>query len=92
MSTASGDDEFEPYTAATVTVTAATAFGEIELPDGSYSIVYEMRDAMDNYACLLYTSLWCPYLFRNYFYYSIAIYRIESKWDDYCMYGWSRYS
>ena len=22
----------------------------------------------------------------------IAIYRIESKWDDYCMYGWSRYS
>ncbi|EKC71793.1 hypothetical protein OBE_03215 [human gut metagenome] len=26
------------------------------------------------------------------FIYSIAIYRIESKWDDYCMYGWSRYS
>lgn len=50
MSTASGDDEFEPYTAATVTVTADTAFGEIELPDGSYSMVYEMRDAMDNYA------------------------------------------
>lgn len=50
MSTASGDDEFEPYTAATVTVTADTAFGEMELPDGSYSMVYEMRDAMDNYA------------------------------------------
>lgn len=50
MSTASGDDEFEPYTAATVTVTADTAFGEMELLDGSYSMVYEMRDAMDNYA------------------------------------------
>lgn len=50
VSTASGDDEFEPYTAATVTVTADTAFGEMELPDGSYSMVYEMRDAMDNYA------------------------------------------
>ena len=50
MATASGDDEFEPYTAATVTVTADTAFGEMELPDGSYSMVYEMRDAMDNYA------------------------------------------
>ena len=50
MATASGEDEFEPYTAATVTVTADTAFGEMELPDGSYSMVYEMRDAMDNYA------------------------------------------
>lgn len=50
MATASGDDEFEPYTAATITVTADTAFGEMELPDGSYSMVYEMRDAMDNYA------------------------------------------
>lgn len=50
MATASGDDEFEPYTAATVTVTADTVFGEMELPDGSYSMVYEMRDAMDNYA------------------------------------------
>lgn len=50
MASASGDDEFEPYTAATITVTADTAFGEIELPDGSYSMVYEMRDAMDNYA------------------------------------------
>ena len=50
MASASGDDEFEPYTAATITVTADTAFGEMELPDGSYSMVYEMRDAMDNYA------------------------------------------
>ena len=50
MASTSGDDEFEPYTAATITVTADTAFGEMELPDGSYSMVYEMRDAMDNYA------------------------------------------
>lgn len=50
MASASGDDEFEPYTAATITVTADTAFGEMDLPDGSYSMVYEMRDAMDNYA------------------------------------------
>lgn len=50
MANASGDDEFEPYTAATITVTADTAFGEMELPDGSYTMVYEMRDAMDNYA------------------------------------------
>lgn len=50
MATVSGDDEFEPYTVSTFTVTADTAFGEMELPDGSYSMVYEMRDAMDNYA------------------------------------------
>ncbi len=50
MATFSGDDEFEPYTVSTFTVTADTAFGEMELPDGSYSMVYEMRDAMDNYA------------------------------------------
>ena len=31
-------------------MTADTAFGEMELPDGSYSMVYEMRDAMDHYA------------------------------------------
>ncbi len=41
---------FEAYTADTFTVTADTSFDEIELPDGSYSMVYEMRDAMDNYA------------------------------------------
>lgn len=50
LATASGEDEFEPYTAATINVTANTAFGEMPLPDGSYSMVYEMRDAMDNYA------------------------------------------
>ena len=48
--TATGDDDFEAYTADTFTVTADTSFDEIELPDGSYSMVYEMRDAMDNYA------------------------------------------
>ena len=48
--TAIGDDDFEAYTADTFTVTADTSFDEIELPDGSYSMVYEMRDAMDNYA------------------------------------------
>lgn len=46
----SGDDEFEPYTADTITVTEKTSFGEMKLPDGSYSMVYEMRDAMGNYA------------------------------------------
>ena len=50
MTSVSGDDDFEAYTADTFTVTADTAFGEIGLPDGSYSMVYEMRDAMDNYA------------------------------------------
>lgn len=50
MATASGDDDFEPYTAASFTVTADTAFSEIELPDGRYAMLYEMRDAMDNYA------------------------------------------
>lgn len=50
MASATGDDEFEAYTADTFTVTADTAFGEMQLPDGSYRMVYEMRDAMDNYA------------------------------------------
>lgn len=50
MASASGDDDFEPYTAQTITVTVDTAFSEIPLPDGRYSMLYEMRDAMDNYA------------------------------------------
>lgn len=50
MATASGDDDFEPYTAASFNVTADTAFSEIALPDGSYTMLYEMRDAMDHYA------------------------------------------
>lgn len=50
MATVSGDDEFEPYEIDTFTVTADTAFGETELPDGCYAMLYEMRDAMDHYA------------------------------------------
>lgn len=50
IASASGDDDFEPYTAETFTVTADTSFGEVNLPDGSYSMLYEMRDAMGNYA------------------------------------------
>ncbi|MCI2047686.1 MAG: clostripain-related cysteine peptidase [Faecalibacterium sp.] len=50
IASASGDDAFEPYTAETLTVTENTAFAEAPLPDGSYSMVYEMRDATGNYA------------------------------------------
>jgi hypothetical protein len=50
MASYSGDDGFEPYIANTITVTADTAFAEMSLPDGSYSMVFEMRDAMNNYA------------------------------------------
>lgn len=50
IASATGDDDFEPYMIDTFTVTSDTAFAEIELPDGSYSMLYEMRDAMDNYA------------------------------------------
>lgn len=46
----SGDDDFEMYTAEELTVTADTAFGEIPLYDGSYSMVFEMWDAAGNYA------------------------------------------
>ena len=38
------------YTADTLTVTADTSFGEASLPDGTYSMMFEMRDAMGNYA------------------------------------------
>lgn len=50
IASSSGDDDFEPYTAETFTVTADTSFGEIDLPDGSYSMLYEMQDAFGNYA------------------------------------------
>ncbi len=50
MATATGDDDFEPYEAATFTVTADTTFAETQLFDGSYSMAFEMRDAMGNYA------------------------------------------
>ena len=45
-----GDDELEMYAAEELTVTADTAFGEIPLFDGSYSMVFEMRDSVGNYA------------------------------------------
>lgn len=44
------DDELEMYAAEELTVTADTAFGEIPLFDGSYSMVFEMRDSVGNYA------------------------------------------
>jgi len=50
IASAAGEDDFEPYTVETFRVTAETAFSEMALPDGSYSMLYEMRDAMDNYA------------------------------------------
>ena len=31
-------------------MTAATSYAEMELPNGRYGMVFEMRDAMDNYA------------------------------------------
>lgn len=46
----SGEDDFEPYQAQTFTVTEDTMFAEMALPNGSYSMVFEMRDAMGNYA------------------------------------------
>lgn len=46
----SGDDDFEMYTAEELTVTEDTAFGEVPLFDGSYSMVFEMWDATGNYA------------------------------------------
>ncbi len=42
----SGGSEFEAYPADTIIVTENTVFGETQLPDGSYSMTYEMYDAM----------------------------------------------
>lgn len=50
LSTFSGDDDFEMYTAEELTVTADTSFGEAPLPDGQYGMVFEMWDAAGNYA------------------------------------------
>lgn len=50
LATFSGDDDFEMYTADELTVTADTAFGEASLPDGNYSMVFDMWDAMGNHA------------------------------------------
>lgn len=50
LSSYSGEDGLEAYAVEELTVTADTAFAEMELPDGRYGMVFEMRDAMDNYA------------------------------------------
>lgn len=50
LSSFSGEDDFEMYTAEELTVTADTAFGETALPDGQYGMVFELRDAAGNYA------------------------------------------
>ena len=44
----SGEDDFEMVAADEVTVTADTTFGEAPLFDGSYSMVFEMKDASGN--------------------------------------------
>ena len=50
MASLSGSDDFEMYTADEITVTGNTSFGETDLMDGSYSMVFEMRDSAGNYA------------------------------------------
>ena len=45
----SGDDDFEMYTIDEFEVTKDTYFAETQLPDGMYSIVFEMWDAMGNF-------------------------------------------
>lgn len=50
MASYSGGDEFETYTAAEITVTEKTAFGEAPLFDGTYRMVFEMTDAVGNTA------------------------------------------
>ena len=46
----SEDSDFEAYEAETLTVTANTAFYEQSLPDGSYLMIFEMRDSQGNSA------------------------------------------
>ena len=50
LSSYSGEDGLEAYAVEELPVTADTAFAEMELPNGRYGMVFEMRDAMDNYA------------------------------------------
>ena len=50
LSSLSGDDDFEMYAAEEFTVTAGTSFGETDLPEGQYGMVFELRDAAGNYA------------------------------------------
>ncbi len=46
----SGEENLEMYTVDEFEVTEDTVFHEMELPDGSYSMVFEMWDAVGNYA------------------------------------------
>ena len=46
----SEDSGFEAYESETLTVTADTAFYEQSLPDGSYLMIFEMRDSQGNSA------------------------------------------
>ena len=48
VSSLSDDEDPEPYPAMTITVSDKTAFSEMNLPDGDYVMVFEMRDALDN--------------------------------------------
>lgn len=48
MASFSGEDDFEMYTAEEFTVTADTSFGETPLIDGSYVMVFELRDSIGN--------------------------------------------
>ena len=50
VDTLSGEGDLQPYAVDTFTVTADTAFGEIQLSDGDYFMLFEMQDAMGNYA------------------------------------------
>lgn len=50
MATLSDDDDFAPYEAQRFTVTADTAFDEMDLPDGEYLMIFEMWDAQGNTA------------------------------------------
>lgn len=50
LASVSGDDEFEMYTSEMITVTEDTSFSETPLFDGTYWMIFEMWDAMGNYA------------------------------------------
>lgn len=44
-----GTTEFEPYKVATITYAKNTIFEEVWLPDDTYTMVFQMRDAAGNY-------------------------------------------
>lgn len=48
--TASGDDDFEPITIDTFTVTENTSFDEADLGDGTFVLMFELLDAKNNTA------------------------------------------